>query len=286
MAHLDHSDAGSARSGGPPGALDPDKLSLDLVQLTLDLVGVVEPTPFADGANALLSLARGDFTGAALSGAGMLPYLGDAAKAGRLPRYAQTVADSILLARRSPAFAAKLRPALTRVKGLIDTIPLSRLPEWALEPVRQIKRSLDEFLAPAGRHWWEVLPDPGPPIVGSSVPQWLRMRVGDTVFQIKRNAHKPDAAGNPIGPSTKHLGEIAARNLGKTSESGQVHSAWSRLYQVDFPMTALAGLLDEAEFLIKAGRRPSDGFYRVDGWKLRVNTTTDPWRVYHLSPDR
>lgn len=48
-------------------------------KLTLDGIGVVEPTPFADGASGLMSLVEGDLAGVAGSAASAaLPYAGDA----------------------------------------------------------------------------------------------------------------------------------------------------------------------------------------------------------------
>src|SRR6056297_2020620 len=74
---------------GRPDGLTPEQeeVALDIAQLTLDLVGIFEPTPFADGTNALISIGRGDWMGGGLSGLGIIPYLGDLAKAGKLPGY-------------------------------------------------------------------------------------------------------------------------------------------------------------------------------------------------------
>ena len=52
----------------------------DKIQLSLDAAGLIEPTPISDGANALISAARGEGSEAGLSALGMIPYLGDLAK--------------------------------------------------------------------------------------------------------------------------------------------------------------------------------------------------------------
>jgi hypothetical protein len=49
----------------------------------LDVVGVIDPTGIADGINAGWYLAEGDGVNAALSAAGMIPYVGDLAKVGK-----------------------------------------------------------------------------------------------------------------------------------------------------------------------------------------------------------
>ncbi|WP_315851928.1 RHS repeat-associated core domain-containing protein [Thermogemmata fonticola] len=53
------------------------ELVLDLAQLTLDIIGIVEPTPIADGLNMAISIWRWDISGAVLSGLGMFPWFGD-----------------------------------------------------------------------------------------------------------------------------------------------------------------------------------------------------------------
>ncbi|MEV0581792.1 polymorphic toxin type 17 domain-containing protein [Nonomuraea sp. NPDC050310] len=49
------------------------------VQLVADLVGIFDPTPISDGVSGLLSLGQGDWKGAMLSMAAVVPYFGDAA---------------------------------------------------------------------------------------------------------------------------------------------------------------------------------------------------------------
>jgi hypothetical protein len=55
----------------------------DIGHTALDVIGIFEPTPFADGINAVWYLAEGDKVNAAISAAGMIPYVGDVAKAGK-----------------------------------------------------------------------------------------------------------------------------------------------------------------------------------------------------------
>lgn len=39
------------------------EVAIDILQLTLDLAGIVDPTPRSDGASALVSIARGVWMG-------------------------------------------------------------------------------------------------------------------------------------------------------------------------------------------------------------------------------
>ena len=147
--------AGTGRPGRPMGAAakagpDLGELALDLGQIALDIVGVFEPTPFADLANTVISGGRGDWWGAGMSLAGVVPYLGDLAKLGKLGRYAQTVAKAVDLAAGSPAARAALEPALRRIGDALDAIPqgaLDRLPAEAREHLLGMKRQVDEFLS-------------------------------------------------------------------------------------------------------------------------------------------
>jgi hypothetical protein len=144
---------------------------------------------------------------------------------------------------------------------------------------------------------FEVLSE-GAPIPGTSVPESLRLRVGEREFDISRNAAKIDkATGQPIGPATKHLAEEAKGGpwndlrvkkgavIPETNEA----NVWLRMSQVDFPMSSLASGLQHAERRILTGAplvsiEGSPGVYKVavEGWEFNIDTTVDPWRVYHL----
>jgi hypothetical protein len=134
--------------GGPSAA----SLALDITQIGLDIVGIFEPTPFADGANTLISLGRGDWLGAGLSVLGVVPYVGDLAKLGKLGKWAKTVANGIELAAKNPAAAKLLEPALRKVHDAIKAIPegaLKKLPDEAREAIQGMKKQLDEFFGAA-----------------------------------------------------------------------------------------------------------------------------------------
>ncbi|BDC48459.1 hypothetical protein F183_A07750 [Bryobacterales bacterium F-183] len=102
---------------------DARALSLDLLGMCLDLAGLVDPTPTSDAASAILSLVRGNWLDAAISGVSMVPYVGDLAKAGKFPRYLRTVERAINLARESTVVADALRPVMQRLDQLLDLLP-------------------------------------------------------------------------------------------------------------------------------------------------------------------
>ena len=58
----------------------------EILSATLDIAGIFDPYGIADGLNAALQLNNGDVSGAAISVAGLVPYLGDLAKAGKVKK--------------------------------------------------------------------------------------------------------------------------------------------------------------------------------------------------------
>ena len=147
---------------------DPVQLGLDLTQLALDITGIIEPTPISDGSNTIISAGRaigslfsgdwGDAGGHALNGvlsaAGIIPYLGDAAKAGKVGKWAQTVSDSIAGVVANPALRSALEPALRQVKNAADAIPqgaIDALPASARDAINRMKSQLDEFFGAGTR---------------------------------------------------------------------------------------------------------------------------------------
>jgi hypothetical protein len=134
--------------GGPSAAT----LALDITQVGLDIIGIFEPTPFADGANTLISLGRGDWLGAGLSVLGVIPYVGDLAKLGKLGKWAKTVANGVELAAKNPAARKLLEPALRKVYDAIKAVPdgaLKKLPDDARKAIEGMKKQLDEFFGAA-----------------------------------------------------------------------------------------------------------------------------------------
>lgn len=57
---------------------------IDNVQTGLDIAGIADPTGIVDGVNALIYAGRGQWGNAGISALAIIPYIGDAGKAGRL----------------------------------------------------------------------------------------------------------------------------------------------------------------------------------------------------------
>jgi hypothetical protein len=170
---------------GPAGrneALSPEDLSLilDVGQMVLDIVGIFEPTPFADTANAVVSAVRGDLLGAGISAIGTLPYVGDLAKAGKLPRYLSVIDRALLRSKQNPRFAKLARSSLVRLKELLDGVVLESLPPDVARHLTRVREKLARHFGAARAadklpatlvtqtlEWWkkyiDALPLPAPP---------------------------------------------------------------------------------------------------------------------------
>jgi hypothetical protein len=136
-----------------PGLADLQSLSadkrallLDVGQFTLDIIGIFEPTPFADLTSGVVALFRTDYTSALISVAGVAPFVADAAKLGQVPRYTKTIERAIAVARTDSAFAAMLQPVLTRLATYLDRLPVERLTHGLREGLDHLRRKIDNYL--------------------------------------------------------------------------------------------------------------------------------------------
>jgi uncharacterized protein len=158
--------AAAPAAAAPATGPDPVQLGLDLTQMALDITGLVDPTPVSDGGNALISIGRafgsavngnwseagGHLVNAGISVASILPVLGDLAKAGKIGKWAQTVADAVTAVAQNPALRATFEPALRTIRDAAARIPqgaIDALPASARESLQSMRRQLDEFVAPA-----------------------------------------------------------------------------------------------------------------------------------------
>ncbi len=177
-------------------------LAADLTQMALDLTGIVDPTPISDGGNALISLGRaigsavsgeggealGHLGNGVLSAAGILPVLGDAAKLGKIGKWAQTVADATHAVTRNPALRGALEPALRRIHDAVNALPasaLEKLPAGARESLERMKTQLDDFFG-AGARSADNLPPARPQVVMNSGKK------GDWPRELNAKTLKPD----------------------------------------------------------------------------------------------
>lgn len=135
---------GGALSKVPPSA---GKVLTNLAQLTLDLAGIVDPTPTSDILSGLISAATGDWRGVLVSAASAaVPYAGDALKATRVGKWLKTVAETAELAATNPAFKKAVSPALKTISDLIGKLPVSRVSRELDVALKSAKRQIDDVL--------------------------------------------------------------------------------------------------------------------------------------------
>lgn len=153
-AQLSPVDRGRLAGAAGTKPVDLAALSLDLGQIALDVVGIFEPTPFADLTNAGISVLRGDGFGAITSAAGALPYVGDLAKLGKLGKWAQTVANAVEATLHNPAARRALEPALKKLGAALNAIPdsvMSKLPADAQAKLKGLRAQIDRLASPVAR---------------------------------------------------------------------------------------------------------------------------------------
>lgn len=97
----------------------PAATRLDIVQLALDLAGIVNPA--ADAASGFISLLRGDLFGAAISFISIIP-VGDVAKLAKFGRYRKAIEDVVGLANRNVRLARALEVPLKQIDEAIAGI--------------------------------------------------------------------------------------------------------------------------------------------------------------------
>lgn len=98
------------------------ELLLDISQIVLDIVGIFEPTPFADGTNAAISFKRDDHFGGWIGLISMIPYLGDLAKVGKFPKYMATIKRVSLQYYKSTKFASLVEPYLRELSDALELL--------------------------------------------------------------------------------------------------------------------------------------------------------------------
>ncbi|HQR05722.1 MAG TPA: hypothetical protein PLN21_02815 [Gemmatales bacterium] len=101
-------------------------------------LGFIEPTPFVDSTNAIISIYRGQWINAGLSGLSIFPYLGDTVKFGKFSKYLETVKKAVAAANKDTHFEKILRPVFDKLYSALDRIPMHIVPPG-------IRRTLEEL---------------------------------------------------------------------------------------------------------------------------------------------
>lgn len=133
---------------------DLTEMALDLTQMGLDVVGIFEPTPFADLTNTGISAVRGNWGDAALSVIGVIPYIGDVAKLAKIPKWIKAfekISSAIdkfkQIAVNGGKGAEAVKEFVKKAKSVIDNLPIEKLPDSLRDAVKSVKKKIDDFVA-------------------------------------------------------------------------------------------------------------------------------------------
>jgi hypothetical protein len=120
-------------------------LDLNLFQMFFDLTSIVDPTPISPAAGLAFSIVRRDWVGSLLSGASLVPFVGEIARFGKLARIIKTLEESIDLASKSEKAAELLKPAMQKLAQILDMLPTNAGPE-----IGRLRQMVDDFLSRNG----------------------------------------------------------------------------------------------------------------------------------------
>ncbi len=127
-----------------------NEMLLDLGQMGLDVAGIFDPTGVVDAGNAIGYLLRGKIGDALMTGVGIVPLLGDLAKAGKLGKFGRLLSNIVDMAKHSPQFARAAEAALGKLRDAFKAIPLDNLPAPIRNFVESTTRKLDDFFSARG----------------------------------------------------------------------------------------------------------------------------------------
>lgn len=227
------------------------ELVLDLTQVGLSVVGIFDPTGIADGTDAVVSLGRGDYWGAGISALGIIPYLGDIAKIGKLPKLLKTIEKVVDVAKQSPAFAKVVEPLLKGLKAAIDKLPIDKLPNWAKEPIQSMKNKIDEFFnaarkgkltVEAGRTLSASEQKIADKLIGEG--KNVTARVESTVPGVKN----PDFEVDGVVTEFKHVSDLKGADAERLSKglSGRILDGASQAKHIILDVADQPGMTKEA----------------------------------------
>jgi len=74
--------------------------------------------------------------GAGISAPGIIPYLGDLAKIGKLPKLLKIIENAIGMARTDARLAEGTTPLLSKIKNALDRLSINKLSKWVKKPIQ------------------------------------------------------------------------------------------------------------------------------------------------------
>ncbi|WP_425616786.1 hypothetical protein NA78x_000441 [Anatilimnocola sp. NA78] len=118
----------------------PDNVRWDITQFALNLIGIFDPSPIADGTNTIISLCRGDWFGAAINAVSIIPGA-DVAKILKLEKYLTSLKSLVALAKKNMNLRVAILPMMEAFSKMLD-----RLPKDNNTIVRRLQGEIDLLL--------------------------------------------------------------------------------------------------------------------------------------------
>ncbi len=229
----------------------PQSTRWDIVQLALDLVGLVNPA--ADAASGFISLLRGDLIGAAISFVSIVP-VGDALKLAKFSRYRKAIEDIVGLAGRNVRLARALElplkqidEAVQAIQGTVGKQDLALVRKF-LDDLAGIRRHIARYLTRMERirlvdrygvsRMARRLGKSGGQYAGTAGQQLTRISVNDVVDSLE--ACKSARTGNVRGKA-KELLDMMGLSEGWMVTAPIHRSASDATQHVTVMITGVAG---------------------------------------------
>jgi len=202
---------GSSTTQPPP--YDPDQARIDaaigdLIRIGLDIGGIFEPTPFCDIASAFLSFCDGEILDGAMSAAGVIPYLGDLAKVGKIAGWIKKVENIIDLLKSSPKARAILKPYLEYIDNALASAP-DNTPDIIKKPLAELREKVKNALG-GGTPGNPKLPDGGKAPASPGSPE--------TPSGASASGGTAPASPNPSGNPKRETVGVGATRGGDPSD--------------------------------------------------------------------
>lgn len=187
------------------------ELALDLTQFTLDLLGIVDQTGAVDLTNAVISLVRQDWWGAAISVVSAFPLVGDAAKLGKISKYQKTFVEAIELALKDAEVYRAFLPYFIKIRHVLEVVPGGD----NVQIVNFIKRHLDDFFKQSKRFGEVLLRGKDEMEARNTAVRLMEDFVGKDDVMLKQrligSLEKSDFFGKEIGASYTITGRTGTR---------------------------------------------------------------------------
>ena len=122
------------------------EILFELGLIGVDIGGIFDPTPISDGVAATMELSQGNFVYASINVVSMIPWVGDLAKTGKLPRLLRIVEDAIAHAAKNADFAQRIRPLIESLSTALGRVPLDGLPASVRDTISTLQKQTDDFL--------------------------------------------------------------------------------------------------------------------------------------------